>query len=504
MFDNAWLWAGAAAALGLLGTLWSYLRVAYQQVVGRLIVTVTVQGYQSEAVQVYLRNRFSASSFGPRSYIGWLLHVRPKRRTQLVAMEVIGSGGRLFWQRWRPLWVSKANGNDAPNDSGVTSRDYESNGLSITFLRGMFSADQLMVAATDYYNQQMVALDESGNPSNLQSSRFTVRFIHGSAGKQVMSRQSHRRSNVPSSASDIQACLAHRPLGWHFDQLGGNSEGEEKAIEQLVLSPEAETMVREARFWCQNEQWYRDRQIPWKRGWLLYGQPGTGKTALTRAIAHDMDLPIFVFDIASLTNEEMQTEWSKMLVETPCFAVIEDVDAVFHGRENVATKEGAGLTFDCLLNCLDGLQRCHGLLAVITTNHLDKVDPALGRPMGEHDSTTRPGRIDRAICLGPLSLSGRRKIAARILDHSPELQATVVAAGDGETAAQFQERCARLALSRLWENAVPNSKPDDDAPPKPYHLDPCAPESSALETCALDPGNVNPPSAEILQDANFG
>jgi len=121
-------------------------------------------------------------------------------------------------------------------------------------------------------------------------------------------------------------------------------------------------MVAEAKFWCKNETWYRQRQIPWKRGWLLYGQPGPGKTAITRAVAHDLDLPVFVLDIASLTNEEMQTQWSKMLVDAPCVAVIEDVDAVFHRHENIASKEGGGLTSDCLLNCWDGMQRSHGLL----------------------------------------------------------------------------------------------------------------------------------------------
>ncbi|MCA9176310.1 MAG: hypothetical protein KDB14_17610, partial [Planctomycetales bacterium] len=65
-----------------------------------------------------------------------------------------------------------------------------------------------------------------------------------------------------------------------------------------------------------------------------------------------------------------------------------------------------------------------------------------------------PGRIDRTLYLGPLEEDARVAIAARILPGEAELQAHAVRAGDGETAAQFQERCARMALRQFWESAA--------------------------------------------------
>lgn len=77
-------------------------------------------------------------------------------------------------------------------------------------------------------------------------------------------------------------------------------------------------------------------------------------------------------------------------------ALIEDIDGVFHGRQNVLRGEsgqGSRLTFDCVLNCLSGVQTADGVFTVITTNHLELVDPALGRPMASGDAS-RPGRLD--------------------------------------------------------------------------------------------------------------
>ncbi len=71
---------------------------------------------------------------------------------------------------------------------------------------------------------------------------------------------------------------------------------------------------------------------------------------------------------------------TKCWKEVPCVAMFEDIDAVFHGRRNVAVASGPSLTFDCLLNCLDGVQRANGLLTFMTTNHLELVDPAIGQP----------------------------------------------------------------------------------------------------------------------------
>ena len=106
-------------------------------------------------------------------------------------------------------------------------------------------------------------------------------------------------------------------------------------------------------------------------------------------------------------------------------------------------------------NNIDGIEKTNGLFTVITTNKIDKLDDALGIPRENQNGTmisTRPGRIDRAIELKELDEDCRKKIAKRILCDFPDKTSVMVKKGEGDTGAQFQERCMQLALKLYWEN----------------------------------------------------
>ena len=70
MVDFPWAYAGGAALVTLLASGWGYVRSFWAQISSRLIVTVQVTGFQSEAVQLLLREKFVPSRMGPREYIG--------------------------------------------------------------------------------------------------------------------------------------------------------------------------------------------------------------------------------------------------------------------------------------------------------------------------------------------------------------------------------------------------------------------------------------------------
>lgn len=218
----------------------------------------------------------------------------------------------------------------------------------------------------------------------------------------------------------------------------------------------------------------------------------TGKTAIARAIAEELDMPLFVYALGHMLDEELERSWAEMQAHIPCVALFEDFDNVFHGRENVygkatlaemlnttgptkdptkdptVAKEQTGilnigrLSFDCLLNCLDGVEKSNGVFTIITTNHIDKLDEAMGRPRKNPDGTTefistRPGRIDKAIELTYMTDGDKLRLAKRIFFDNERTYHKMVALiekepNKQETPAQFQERCAQMALELLWKS----------------------------------------------------
>jgi len=425
------LWAGGI--IGAITAGWQHIRTLWTQLSSLIITQIAVQDRVVDAVLVYLEDNGRRIEIGPRYYLGRWTHVRPLARTQLVAWRILGKLGGWYLVGRSPIRVTAGKVDSYESEYSCLAPSV----LKLSFLRWSFNADVLIDKMVRYYNG--VRDDFSSNTSR----RHYIRRIYGVSKKRVPWNREKEREPAQAETNDDSNYRVASPIGHDRENLG---VAVNHTLDSLALSDSAMEAVLEAKRWKQSEQWYKDHGLPWRRGWLLYGQTGTGKTALARAVAEGLDLPVYIYDLASLANDEFQSAWKEMLSAVPCIALIEDIDAVFEFRRALV----GDLTFDCLLNCLDGIERADGLFVIITTNDSAKLDVALGVADGTGRST-RPGRIDRAILMECPNEKGRLKIAKRILTDYPEFIEEVVSTGDGETGAQFQERCACIALRLFWE-----------------------------------------------------
>lgn len=276
-----------------------------------------------------------------------------------------------------------------------------------------------------------------------QTSRFKVMKLFGSL--RAPPKGAAPTEEVLSKASRSASYGKSVALFWKPEDLGADVDG--VRVEDLSLTNAQRNVVRRVRFWFSRRGWYRQRGLAWRIGCLFYGLPGTGKTTLIRALGEELGIPIYVFDLGSMSNDQFQSAWETVRGQGTRIVLFEDFDAVFHQRQNVSGVEG-GLTFDVLLNVLDGVEREDGLMLAVTTNHVEHLDPAMGVP-DPSGRSTRPGRINLILEFVALDEAGRRKVAERILD-TPEDVERMVRQGVGDSADQFTERCSKEAVDLMW------------------------------------------------------
>lgn len=141
-------------------------------------------------------------------------------------------------------------------------------------------------------------------------------------------------------------------------------------------------LLADARRFLQSQNWYADRGIPWRRGYLMYGPPGNGKSSLVRAIASELQMGMAIVNLSEYGMSDASLLKLLSEVGRDSILLLEDIDCVFENRE--ADKAAKHVTFSGLLNAIDGVAAAEGRVLFMTTNRLDKLDDAL----------IRPGRID--------------------------------------------------------------------------------------------------------------
>lgn len=465
------LFAGGAV-LGFVSACWSHIKNFAWKMLNYLVVHVYIDSTSRVTLMSHLLKKYNKSPIHDHSYfykVEWQKLDDITFRGMVPYERFLSD--LVFWDGWYPIFMTKEDGN--------------SKSSCVSFIRGTIDFDKVLAAA--FQERNNIILEKRKNEKR-KNTRYHIHHVPEAPANPGKNKVVSEDDDTDSLGLPWYQCGSRRLIYHDRDTLGINSTNTNSRLENLIFPDHIVKLQEEIKLWVNSEKAYNKFGLPWKRGWLLYGPPGTGKTALTRAFAEAYDLPVFSFNLSRLTNDTLMSAWSAMQSSTPCIALFEDFDNVFHLRKNISAgtfqqptgKRGLPgsekgkpdddpeqnpmgpqfgyrelLTFDCFLNCLDGVEVSNGVFTIITTNDLSKIDPALGIPRETPDIhdviSTRPGRIDKVIELTYMHNPEKRIMAKRMLAAYPETLDEVLKFIDDfpdlkETPAQFQERCGQIAL----------------------------------------------------------
>ncbi|MCU0633007.1 MAG: proteasome-activating nucleotidase [Methanolinea sp.] len=235
-----------------------------------------------------------------------------------------------------------------------------------------------------------------------------------------------------------------------FDQVGGlEKEIEEvrEAVEYPLTKPEI----------------YERVGVEPPKGILLYGSPGTGKTLIAKAVAHQARATFIRMSGSELVHKYIG-EGAQLVRElfalarekSPSIVFIDEIDAVGSTRTNDGTSGSAEVqrTLMQLLAEMDGFDTRGDVRIMAATNRVDMLDPAL----------LRPGRFDRVISIPLPDADGRREIlkihsSRMVLGRDVDL-GVIVEMTEDATGAELQAICREAGMMAVRREAKTLSQDD--------------------------------------------
>jgi len=194
-----------------------------------------------------------------------------------------------------------------------------------------------------------------------------------------------------------------------------------RLLKSVIMDKGQKSRLMEDFTWFLKDEtadFYAKHGIPYHRSYLFYGPPGAGKTSCIFALAGHFKRNIcFIQFNKGTTDDSFRLAVSDAPAES--IVVMEDVDALFTVHRD--TTDSSSLSFSGFLNALDGLGAPEDVIFILTTNHPDRLDPAV----------RRPGRVDLHVAFG----APTRDMAAEYFlvfypDSAKEAKAFAAATGE--------------------------------------------------------------------------
>ncbi len=188
--------------------------------------------------------------------------------------------------------------------------------------------------------------------------------------------------------------------------------------DDLVLPHPLKVALRENVIsFFESRELYERYNVPWKRGILLYGPPGNGKTHAVKALVAEVGRPCIVvrsLRMRNVTEEKLIAHLFNRARElAPAILLFEDIDSLV-----------SKTCLSALLNEMDGMASNAGLMCIATTNYLAKLDPALANRPSRFDCKFNFGNLRKDVRVSML----RKRLANVDAEMRPSEQGIIEAA----------------------------------------------------------------------------
>ena len=197
-----------------------------------------------------------------------------------------------------------------------------------------------------------------------------------------------------------------------------------------------DSLIEDVQGFFDCKELYQEFGVPWKRGVILHGLPGNGKTISLKALMHSLStrpepIPsLYVKSFKACQGEEysIRAIFRHARNQAPCLLIFEDLDSLVHDKLR-----------SYFLNEVDGLESNDGILMIGSTNHLERLDPAISKRPSRFDRKYHyklPGHDERAA----YSEFWRRKLAKNPnVDFPPEVSPALATLTEGFSFAYLNE-----------------------------------------------------------------
>jgi chaperone BCS1 len=267
---------------------------------------------------------------------------------------------------------------------------------------------------------------EEKNVANKRNASYTIRMF-GRDQIRLQKLVKSIRTAFDEQFKDVAYIKLWNPKDQYWFAI---DEPSHRTLDSIVMScSEKEKILKDIDWFLNAENWFNSMGVPYHRGYLFHGLPGTGKTSLITALANHFKTNVCLLKLSELTDMTLATAVRR--VARKSMIVLEDVDCVTVSREDATkTKEeesSTRVTLSGLLNIMDGFQAPQKILFFLTTNYLEKLDPAL----------IRPGRIDFRLAFDYATQEQKQELYSRFFP-SEKLDVKLLEQRPKETVAEFQ------------------------------------------------------------------